>query len=175
MKCPPGKCLQYFSASIIECTSVPMDAGFVRRIKRQVFHSDCVWLPVVLQMPHQLAVTEGMIYICQIWQQCQSQELVKFSQAAGLSEFSYFFISIINRGEEGSMGRGETKWQIPIYPLKIPVKTIPYWRWYWSKFISDSEQNYSEPKPFGRPYIDECLSPPLETINKNIYLLLIQP
>ena len=39
----------------------------------------------------------------------QSQELVKFSQAAGLSEFSYFFISIINRGEEGRMGRGETK------------------------------------------------------------------
>ena len=38
----------------------------------------------------------------------QSQELVKFSQAAGLSEFSYFFISIINRGE-GRMGRGETK------------------------------------------------------------------
>ena len=37
----------------------------------------------------------------------QSQELVKFSQGAGLSEFSYFFISIINRGEEGRMGRGE--------------------------------------------------------------------
>ena len=34
----------------------------------------------------------------------QSQELVKFSQAAGLSEFSYFFISIINRGEEGGKG-----------------------------------------------------------------------
>ena len=43
-----------------------MDAGFVRRIKQQVFHSDCVWLPVVLQKPQQLAVTEGMIYICQI-------------------------------------------------------------------------------------------------------------
>lgn len=144
MKCPPGKCLQYFSASIIECTSVPMDAGFVRRIKRQVFHSDCVWLPVVLQKPQQLAVTEGMIYICQIWQQCQSQELVKFSQAAGLSEFSYFFISIINRGEEGRMGRGEkndkylytlSRFQWKPYPIEddigqnsypIPNKTTQY-------------------------------------------------
>ena len=36
----------------------------------------------------------------------QSQELVKFSQAAGLSVCSYFFISIINRVEEGRMGRG---------------------------------------------------------------------
>ena len=144
MKCPPGKCLQYFSASIIECTSVPMDAGFVRRIKRQVFHSDCVWLPVVLQMPQQLAVTEGMIYICQIWQQCQSQELVKFFQAVGLSEFSYFFISIINRGEEGGMGRGKqnekylytlSRFQWKPYPIEddngqnsypIPNKTTHY-------------------------------------------------
>ena len=37
----------------------------------------------------------------------QSQELVKFSQAAGLSVCSYFFISIINRVEEGRMEGGK--------------------------------------------------------------------